>query len=75
MQPSTKSTKKVYCLLILAAVLWGGNAIAVKSILGEISPSMLILVRFIGISSILITVIFCREGKRGWRFPENIFSH
>jgi drug/metabolite transporter (DMT)-like permease len=60
------STKKVYCLLILTAVLWGGNAIAVKSILGEISPLMLILVRFIGISLILLTIIFCREGKQGW---------
>ena len=71
MQPSTK---KVYCLLILTAVLWGGNAIAVKSILGEISPLMLILVRFIAISTILLTIIFCREGKRGWPPRQHILA-
>ncbi len=63
MQPSIK---KVYFLLILTAVLWGGNAIAVKSILGEISPLMLILVRFIGISLILLAIIFYREGQQAW---------
>jgi len=60
------SLKKIYVLLILTAVLWGGNAIAVKSVLGEISPLMLILVRFIGISTILLAIIFWRNGKQGW---------
>lgn len=69
MQPSTK---KVYCLLILTAVLWGGNAIAVKSILNEISPAMLILVRFAGISLILLTIIFFREGTKGWPSRQHI---
>lgn len=69
MQPSIK---KVYCLLCLTAILWGGNAIAVKSILDEISPEMLILVRFVGISLILLTIIFCREGKHGWPHRQHI---
>jgi len=68
------STKKVYSLLILSAVLWGGNAIAVKSILGEISPLMLILVRFTAISSILLTIIFCREGNHGWPPRQHILA-
>ncbi|MEN6412508.1 MAG: DMT family transporter [Veillonellales bacterium] len=64
--------KKVYCLLCLTAVLWGGNAIAVKSILNEISPEMLILVRFVGISSILLTIIFWREGKHCWPSQQHV---
>ncbi len=63
MQPSMK---KVYFLLIVTAILWGANPIAVKSVLGEISPLMLILVRFTGISLLLLTILFCRDGKQAW---------
>lgn len=63
MQPSIK---KVYFLLILTAALWGGNPIAVKGILDEISPLMLIFVRFIGISVILLAIIFYKEGRQAW---------
>lgn len=59
------SIQKVYCLLCLTAILWGGNAIAVKGLLGEISPDMMILVRFIGISLLLFPLVFYREGKQG----------
>jgi drug/metabolite transporter (DMT)-like permease len=58
--------KKVYFLLILTAILWGANPIAVKSVLSEISPLMLILVRFTGISLILLTILCYRDGKQAW---------
>lgn len=63
MQPNIR---KIYLLLVLTAILWGGNAIAVKSLLGEISPLMMIWVRFAAISVILLTIIFYREGKQAW---------
>jgi drug/metabolite transporter (DMT)-like permease len=55
---------KVYGLLILTAFLWGGNAIAVKKVLTEISPVVATVLRFAVFSSILICIAWCREGNK-----------
>ena len=58
-----QSTQKIYFFLALTAILWGGNPVAVKSILGEISPVMIVLLRFVGISIILLAVMFYQQGR------------
>ncbi|MCM0760412.1 MULTISPECIES: DMT family transporter [Sporomusa] len=54
---------KMYFFLVLTAVLWGGNPVAVKSVLGEITPIMTVLIRYIGISAILLSIMFIKEGR------------
>lgn len=58
-----QNSQKIYFFLAMTAVLWGGNPVAVKSILGEISPVMIVLLRFLGISLILLVVLFYKQGK------------
>lgn len=54
---------KVYCLLGLAAVLWGVQPVVVKVALKELSPVMITFYRYIGISAILLLVLFVRGGR------------
>lgn len=57
------SQTKVFGLLILTAVLWGGNAVAVKKVLTEISPFVVTMLRFAVFSSLLLLAAWYREGK------------
>ena len=63
MRGTKNSQTKVYLLLALTAFLWGGNAVAVKKVLTEISPFVLTMLRFAVFSSILLLVAWCREGR------------
>jgi len=58
------SQAKVFGLLTLTAFLWGGNAVAVKKVLTEISPFVVTMLRFAVFSSILLLAAWYREGKR-----------
>ena len=58
-----ENTKKVYLFLMATAVLWGANPIAVKSVLGEMTPTMIVLVRFLGISLILLAIMLLKENE------------
>lgn len=58
------SQAKVFCLLTLTAFLWGGNAVAVKKVLTEISPFVVTMLRFAVFSSILLLAAWYREGRR-----------
>ena len=64
MKDAADNQTKVYLLLTLTAFLWGGNAVAVKKVLVEISPFVVTLLRFATFSSILLVVAWCREGRR-----------
>ena len=57
------SQTKVFGLLTLTAFLWGGNAVAVKKVLTEISPFVVTMLRFAIFSSILLLAAWYREGK------------
>lgn len=57
-------SRKIYFFLVTTAVLWGANPIAVKHILGELSPLLIVLVRFLGISAILLGVLLIKEGRK-----------
>jgi len=58
------SQAKVFCLLTLTAFLWGGNAVAVKKVLTELSPFVVTMLRFAVFSSILLLTAWYREGRR-----------
>ena len=58
------SQTKVFALLTLTAFLWGGNAVAVKKVLTEISPFVVTMLRFAVFSAILVAVAWYREGRR-----------
>ena len=55
---------KVYFLLVVTAFLWGGNAVAAKKVLTEISPVVLTMLRFAVFSAILMIAAWFREGRR-----------
>lgn len=56
-------TDKMYFFLVLTAILWGGNPVAVKSVLSEMTPIMTVFIRYIGISAVLLTILFLNEGR------------
>ena len=69
-----ENTKKVYLFLMATAVLWGANPIAVKSVLGEMTPTMIVLVRFLGISLILLAVTMVKEKKNAFPPKQHILA-
>lgn len=54
-----------YLLLILAPLFWGGNIVAGKLAVGEISPFLLILFRWTG-AVLLLSIIALPHVKRDW---------
>jgi len=54
----------IYMYLSLAAVLWGAQPVVVKAVLKELSPIMITFYRYIGISAILLIVLFINNGKK-----------
>ena len=58
------SPAQVFGLLTFTAFLWGGNAVAVKKVLTEISPFLLTMLRFAVFSSILLLAVGYQEGRR-----------
>lgn len=55
--------KGVYILLTLTAILWGGNAVAAKYIVGELTPATIAFFRFAWVSIIMIALAFYFEGR------------
>lgn len=55
-----------YFLLILAPLFWGGNIVAGKLAVGEISPFLLILFRWTG-AVLLLTFIALPHVRRDWQ--------
>ena len=45
-------------------MLWGGNAVAAKLIVSQLPPMVTILVRFIGMSLVILCMAFWLEGKK-----------
>lgn len=58
------SQTKVFALLTLTAFLWGGNAVAVKKVLTELSPLVATMLRFAVFSLLLLLAVWRREGRR-----------
>lgn len=54
---------KVYLLLVLAAILWGAQPVIVKVLLRELSPLWITFYRYLGISTILLVILFLENGK------------
>lgn len=65
-----QTEKGIYILLTLTAVLWGGNSVTAKYTVGELSPIIIVFIRFAGVSIILLTMTFWFEGRKSlpsWR--------
>lgn len=54
---------KIYVLLSLAAILWGAQPVVVKGVLKELSPIMITFYRYIGISAILLIILYINNDK------------
>ena len=63
LKPEKMSPGTVFFLLSVTAFLWGGNAVAVKKVLTELSPLVITLLRFAVFSSILLLIAWYREGR------------
>lgn len=58
-----RSEKGVYVLLTITAILWGGNAVAAKYVVGELPPVTTAFFRFSLVSIILVVLAFYTEGR------------
>lgn len=56
--------KGVLILLTLTAVMWGGNAVTAKYVVGELPPITTAFFRFAWVSVILIALVWSREGRK-----------
>ncbi len=57
-----KDTHEIYLLLVLSAILWGGQPTVIKGLVKELSPILITFYRYLVISAILL-VILCINGK------------
>ena len=56
---------KPYLLLTLTTLIWGGNAIASRLAVGEVTPAVLVSFRWIGV--VILVVLFARGAVDGQR--------
>jgi len=56
------SSGQAYLLLILTTLCWGGNAVLGRLAVGEISPMLLVSLRWIG--AVLLMLVFARRAVR-----------
>jgi drug/metabolite transporter (DMT)-like permease len=56
---------QAYLLLIVTALMWGGNAIAGRLAVGEVSPMMLTCLRWIIVVAVMVPLVG-RRAKREW---------
>lgn len=63
--PLADALSHPYLLLILAPLFWGGNIVAGKLAVGEISPFLLILFRWTG-AVLLLTFVALPHVRRDW---------
>lgn len=54
--------KGVLILLTLTAVMWGGNAVTAKYVVGELPPVTTAFFRFAWVSAILLALVWRKEG-------------
>lgn len=52
-----------YLLLLFAAILWGGQPTVLKGLIRELSPIAITFYRYMGISSILLVILYFGNGK------------
>lgn len=64
MQPFFYREKNVYLLLVLTAVLWGGNAVTAKYVVSELPPITTAFFRFAWVSVVLLAVVWLAEGRK-----------
>ena len=57
-----KNVHKTYLLLLLAAILWGGQPTVLKGLIEELAPILITFYRYVGISAILLIVLFIQNG-------------
>ncbi len=56
----------VYWLLVVTALFWGANIVAVKQIVSELPPVAAVGMRFFWVSLVLTAWVLFREGKKAW---------
>ena len=64
---------KTYIFLLMAAILWGAQPVVVKGIIKELSPIMITFYRYIGISAILLIILFINNGKIALPRAQHVF--
>ena len=64
-QHAHHSNGRAYALLVFTTLCWGGNAVLGRLAVGEISPMLLVALRWTGVM-ILMLVIAPRHVKRDW---------
>ncbi|MBZ0217290.1 MAG: DMT family transporter, partial [Fimbriimonadaceae bacterium] len=55
-EPQSETSGRAYLLLVFAALCWGGNAVFGRLAVGEVSPVMLVFLRWVGVVLLLIVI-------------------
>lgn len=63
--PRLEGPRLAYLLLILTALCWGGNAVFARLAVGEVSPMLLVTLRWLG-TLLLAAVVAHRQVRRDW---------
>ena len=58
-KPSVSDSRRAYILLIITTLCWGCNAILSKMAVGEISPMLLVCLRWFGV--VILLAVFSRQ--------------
>lgn len=69
-----RTERGVCFLLILTAIMWGGNVVAAKFVVQEIPPIATAFIRFAGVSIFLLSLVFILEGKKAIPVRSQIVS-
>lgn len=56
--------KRVYFFLTLTGILWGGNSVAAKIVVGQLSPFVTVFTRFVVVSLILFVLVWRQVGAK-----------
>lgn len=64
-QPHAADTLRAYLLLSFTALCWGGNAIFARLAVGEVSPMLLVSLRWLGVL-VLLALFAPRHVRRDW---------
>lgn len=65
--------QRVYFSLTLTGILWGGNSVAAKIAVSQLSPFVTVFFRFVAVSLIIFIMVWRQEGVRGLP-PRHLWS-
>ncbi|MFA5535959.1 MAG: DMT family transporter [Bacillota bacterium] len=67
---SKLSDYKIYTMLVISAICWGGAFVAAKFVVMELHPTVAAALRFTLAFLVLLVFLIAKEGKKAWVHPK-----